>query len=73
MEKCIFMKKNNNNNYDQHSASFATCRFSTLKTLSGHLEVIVSHRHTQYQKVIVYLKLSVCISRDLRLYILWEG
>ena len=61
------MKKNhnnNNNNYDEHSASFATRRFSTLKTLSGNLEDIVSHKNTQYQKVCVYLNLSVYISRD---------
>ena len=61
------MKKNhnnNNNNYDEHSASFATRRFSTLKMLSGNLEDIVSHKNSQYQKVCVYLNLSVYISRD---------
>ena len=56
---------NNNNNYVQHSASFATRRFSTLKTFSGHLEDIVGHKNTQYQRVIVYLNVSVYISRDL--------
>ena len=59
------MKKNNNNNnnnnYDEHSASFSTRRLSTLKTFS---EDIVSHKNTQYQKVCVYLNLSVYISRD---------
>ena len=65
MWKCIFMKKNhNNNNYDEHSASFATRQFSTLNTFSHHLEDIVSHKNTQYQKVCVYLNLSVYISRD---------
>ena len=58
------MKKNHNNNNDEHSASFATRLFSTLKTFSGHLEDIVSHKNTQYQKVYVYLNLSVYISRD---------
>ena len=62
------MKKNNNNNNnyddDEHSASFATRRFSPLKTFSGHLEDIVSHKNTQYQKVCLYLNLSVYISRD---------
>ena len=53
------MKKKRN-----HSASFATRRFSTLKTFSGHLEDIVSHKNTEYQKVCVYLNLSVYISRD---------
>ena len=62
------MKKNNNNNnyyyYDEHSASFATRQSSTLKTFSGHLKDTVSHKNTQYQKVCVYLNLSVYISRD---------
>ena len=31
---------------------------------SGHLEGLVSHKNTQYQKVCVYLNLSVYISRD---------
>ena len=59
-------KKNNNNNnyYDEHSASFATRRFSTLKTFCGHLEDIVNNKNTQYQKVCVYLNISVYISRD---------
>ena len=70
----FFMKKNhnnnnNNNNYyyyadDEHSASFAIRRFSTLKTFSGHLKDIVSHKNSQYQKVCVYLNLSVYISKD---------
>ena len=55
---------NNNNNYDEHSASFATRRFSTLKTFCGHLEDIVNNKNTQYQKVCVYLNISVYISRD---------
>ena len=42
----------------------ASCRFSTLKTFSGHLEDIVSHKNTQYQNVCVYLNLFVYISRD---------
>ena len=53
-----------NNNNDEHSASFATRRFSTLKTFCGHLEDIVNNKNTQYQKVCVYLNISVYISRD---------
>ena len=61
-EKGIY--NNNSNNYDEHSASFATRQFSTLKTFSGHLKDTVSHKNTQYQKVCVYLNLSVYISRE---------
>ena len=44
--------------------SFAIRRFSTLKTFSGHLKDIVSHKNSQYQNVCVYLNLSVYISKD---------
>ena len=64
------MKKNNNN--DQHLASFATCRFSTLKTFSGHVEDVVSHKNTQYQEVSMYLNLSLYISRDFSLLVAIE-
>ena len=48
------MKKMNNNsdNYEDF-ASFATRRFSTLTTISGHLKGIISHKITQYQKLYV--------------------
>ena len=57
------MKKNNNNNnnYDGIFSRFATRRFSTF---CGHLEDIVNNKNTQYQKVCVYLNISVYISRD---------
>ena len=48
-------------------ASFATRRFSTLTTISGHLKGIVSHNITQYQKLYVYFNLYVHISRDFSL------
>ena len=35
-----------------------------LKMFSGHLEDIVSHKNTHYQKVCVYLNVSVYIRRD---------
>ena len=35
-----------------------------LKMFCGHLEDIVSHKNTQYQKVCVYLNVSVYIRRD---------
>ena len=54
-----------NNNKD--FASFVTCRFSTLTTISGHLKRIVSHQITQYYKLCVYFNLYVCISRDFSL------
>ena len=49
--------------YDEHSASFATRWFSNLKTFCGHLEDIVNNKNTQYQKVCMYLNISVYISR----------
>ena len=38
----------------EESSSFVTRRFSTLKMFSRHVEDIVSHKNTQYQKVCVY-------------------
>ena len=32
----------------------ATCRFSTLTTISGHFEGVGSHKNTRYEKVCVY-------------------
>ena len=49
---------------EREQLDFATLRFSTLDMFSGHLEDITSHKNTQYQKVCVYLNLSVYISRD---------
>ena len=48
-------------------ASFATLRFSTLTTISGHLKGIVSHKNIQYYKLYVYFNLCVYISRDFSL------
>ena len=58
--------ENNNNEYEDF-ASFATCQFSTLTTISEHLKGIVSHRNTQYYKLYVYFNLCVYISRDFSL------
>ena len=58
--------KNNNNYYyeDEDFASFATCRFSTLKMISNCLKDVVSHKNTRYQK---YVFIKTCLynfSRD---------
>ena len=42
------------NNYDEDFASFATCRFFTLKRIYNCLEDVVSHKNTRYQKVCAY-------------------
>ena len=59
--------RNNADKYYEDFASFATRQFSTLTTISVHLEVIVSHKNTQYYKLYVYFNLSVYISRDFSL------
>ena len=61
------MNNNNNNNNYEDFASFATRRFSTLTTISGHLKGIVSHKNTQYYKLYVYFNLYVYITRDFSL------
>ena len=58
------MNNNNNNNNYEDFASFATRRFSTLTTISGHLKGIVSYKNTQYIVSYVYFNLSVYITTD---------
>ena len=45
----------------------ATLQFTILMVFTNHLEDCVSHKNTQYQKVCVYLKSFVYISRNFSL------